>query len=65
MSERLAFEIVCPNDHDQTVACSRDEFEKTLKSGGHVVHCNTGETNRPTSQDGMAKLRKARANARP
>jgi DNA polymerase III sliding clamp (beta) subunit (PCNA family) len=36
MSERLDFEIVCPNDHDQTVTFSRDEFEKTLKSGALV-----------------------------
>jgi DNA polymerase III sliding clamp (beta) subunit (PCNA family) len=32
MSKRMDFEIVCPNDHDQTVTFSQDEFEKALKS---------------------------------
>jgi hypothetical protein len=33
MSDRIKFEIVCPNDHDQTVVFSQEEFEKALKSG--------------------------------
>ena len=28
MSDRIEFEIVCPNDHEQTVAFGHDEFEK-------------------------------------
>jgi hypothetical protein len=33
MSDRMDFEIVCPNDHDQTVTLSQEEFEEVLKSG--------------------------------
>jgi hypothetical protein len=33
MSDRMEFEIVCPNDHNQTVTFSREEFEEALKSG--------------------------------
>jgi DNA polymerase III sliding clamp (beta) subunit (PCNA family) len=36
MSDRIDFEIVCPNDHDQTVTFSQEEFEETLKSGALV-----------------------------
>jgi hypothetical protein len=59
MSERLDFEIVCPNDHDQTVTFSREEFEKDLKSGALVFHCNTCDTNWPPSHEEIAKFRKA------
>jgi len=34
MSDRIEFEIVCPNDHDQTVTFSQEEFEKALKFRG-------------------------------
>jgi hypothetical protein len=61
MSERLDFEIVCPNDHNQTVTFSRDEFEKSLKSGALVFHCNTCDTNWPPSKEEIAKVRKALA----
>jgi hypothetical protein len=59
MSERLHFEIVCPNDHNQTVTFGRDEFEKTLQSGALVFHCNTCDTNWPPSHEEIAKVRKA------
>jgi hypothetical protein len=47
MSDRIEFEIVCPNDHDQTVTFSHEEFEKALKSGALVFHCNTCDTDWP------------------
>ncbi len=59
MSDRIDFEIVCPNDHDQTVTFSGEEFEKTLKSGALVFHCNTCDTNWPPSHDDIAKFRRA------
>lgn len=58
MSDRLDFEIVCPNNHNQTVSFSHEEFEKDLKSGALVFHCNTCDTNwSPTSEE-IAELRK-------
>ena len=59
MSKRLDFEIVCPNDHNQTVTFSREEFEDTLKSDALVFHCNTCDTNWPPSHEEIAKFRKA------
>jgi hypothetical protein len=58
MQERLSFEIVCPNNHEQTVSFTADEFEKALKSGALVFHCNTCEANWPPSSDEIAKFRK-------
>lgn len=58
MSKRLDFDVVCPNDHEQTVTFTRDEFEKTLKSGALVFHCNTCDTNWPPSHQTIEKIRK-------
>jgi hypothetical protein len=58
MSDRIDFEIVCPNDHGQTVAFSREEFEEGLKSGTLVFHCNTCDTNWPPSHEEITKFRK-------
>jgi hypothetical protein len=58
MSDRLDFEIVCPNDHDQTVAFSREEFEAELKSDALVFHCNTCDTNWPPTRAEIDKIRK-------
>jgi hypothetical protein len=58
MSERMKFEIVCPNDHDQTVRFSQGEFEAELKSGALVFHCNTCDTDWPPSREDIAKIRK-------
>jgi hypothetical protein len=58
MSDRVDFEIVCPNDHNQTVTFSPKEFEETLKSGALVFHCNTCDTNWPPSHDDIAKIRR-------
>jgi len=54
----MDFEIVCPNDHNQTVTFSHDDFEAELKSGALVSHCNTCDTNWPPSHEVIAKIRK-------
>jgi hypothetical protein len=58
MSDRIDFEIVCPNDHNQTVTFSQKEFEEALKSGALVFHCNTCDTNWHPSPEDIAKFRK-------
>lgn len=58
MSERLKFDIVCPNNHDQTVTFSQKEFESALKSGELVHHCNTCDANWPPSSDEIARIEK-------
>lgn len=58
VNERTEFEIVCPNNHNQTVAFSHKEFEASLKSGALVFHCNTCDTDwSPTSAE-IAMFRK-------
>jgi len=58
VSEPMDFEIVCPNDHDQTITFTQQEFEATLKSGALVFHCNTCDTDWPPSHEDIAKIRK-------
>ncbi len=58
MSDRMDFEIVCPNDHNQTVSFNREEFEDALKSDTLVFHCNTCKANWPPSHQEVAKMRK-------
>jgi hypothetical protein len=58
MSDRMEFEIACPNDHNQTVTFSREEFEEALKSGALVFHCNTCDTDWPPSSEEIAEFRK-------
>lgn len=58
MNERVDFEIVCPNDHYQTVTFTREDFEKILTSGALVFHCNTCDTNWPPSHEEIARFRK-------
>jgi hypothetical protein len=58
VSDRIDFEIVCPNDHNQTVTFSRKGFEEALKSDALVFHCNTCDTNWPPSREDIAKIRK-------
>jgi hypothetical protein len=58
MSNRIDFEIVCPNDHDQTVTFSLEEFDAELKSGALVFHCNTCDTNWPPSHEDIVRIRK-------
>ena len=58
MNDRIDFEIVCPNDHNQTVTFSQKEFEADLKSGALVFHCNTCDANWPPSREDIVKIRK-------
>jgi hypothetical protein len=58
MSDEMDFEIVCPNDHEQTVTFNREEFETELKSGALVFHCNTCDTDWPPSREDITKIRK-------
>lgn len=44
MRKQIKFDILCPNNHDQTVAFSREAFEATLSSGALMFHCNTCDT---------------------
>jgi hypothetical protein len=63
MSDRLKFEIVCPNTHGQTVRFSKEEFERELSSGALVFHCNTCEANWPPSHEEIVMFRKGFAKA--
>jgi hypothetical protein len=58
VSDRMDFEIVCPNDHNQTVTFSQKEFEEKLKSGALVFHCNTCDTDWPPSHEEIAEIRR-------
>jgi hypothetical protein len=58
MTGRTDFEIVCPNDHDQTVTFSQEQFEAELKSGALLFHCNTCDTDWPPSHEEIAGFRR-------
>ncbi len=58
MSDRLEFDIVCPNNHNQTLTFSHGEFEEALKSGALVFHCNTCDTDWTPTSDEIAGVRK-------
>jgi hypothetical protein len=58
VSNREDFEIVCPNDHNQTVTFSQEGFEEALKSGTLVFHCNTCDTDWPPSHQDIAAFRR-------
>jgi hypothetical protein len=58
LSERLDFDVVCPNNHNQTVAFGQEEFDAALKSGTLVFHCNTCEADWPPSSEDISKFRK-------
>lgn len=58
MNNRLAFEIVCPRNRNQTIRFTKDEFETALKSGTLVFHCNTCDTNWPPTTEEIATFRK-------
>jgi hypothetical protein len=63
-NDRVKFEIACPNNHDQTVELSENEFENWLKSGQMTFHCNTCDTDFPPSAADIAKFRREFANRR-
>lgn len=58
MSDRIDFEIVCPNNHNQTVTFSQEEFEAARKSGTLIFHCNTCDANWEPSHEEIASMRK-------
>jgi hypothetical protein len=58
MSDRMEFEIVCPNDHNQTVSFSHEEFEESLHEGSLVFHCNTCDTDWPATREEIANFRR-------
>jgi len=58
MTDRLDFDITCPNNHDQTVTFSREEFEAALKSGALTFHCNTCDTDWPPTPQQIAAFRR-------
>jgi hypothetical protein len=58
MSERLELDIACPNNHNQKIEFSREEFEEGLKSGAWVLHCNTCDTDWTPSGEDIAKIRR-------
>jgi hypothetical protein len=57
MSNRLDFDTVCPNNHNQTVTLSEKDFEEALKADTLVFHCNTCDTDWPPSTEDIATLR--------
>jgi hypothetical protein len=58
VSGKLGFEVTCPNNHNQTVSFTKDEFEAALKSDSLVFHCNTCDTDWPPTTGEIAKFRK-------
>ena len=58
MSDRAQLETVCPNNHNQTVTLSQDQFEAALKSDTLMFHCNTCDTDWPPSSEEISNLRK-------
>jgi hypothetical protein len=58
MSGRIAFEIECPNNHDQTVKFSQEEFEAEVKSNLLVFHCDVCDVNWPPTTEEIAKFRR-------
>ena len=61
MSDSLNFEIVCPNNHDQTVTFTKEEFEAALQADALVFHCNTCDTDWTPTGAEIAELRKQAA----
>lgn len=58
MSQQMDFEIVCPNNHNQTIHFSEQKFEETLKADDLVFHCNTCDTDWSPSGKVIAGIRK-------
>jgi hypothetical protein len=58
MGSREQFEIVCPNNHNQMVNFSPEEFESALRSGKPLFHCNTCEADWSPSAGEIATMRK-------
>lgn len=54
----VEFDTTCPNNHNQTVSFSKEEFDAALKSDTLVLHCNTCDTDWTPSGEEIAKVRK-------
>lgn len=53
----MNFEIVCPNNHNQTVTFTQGEFDAAVKSGLEF-HCNTCDTNWTPTLDQISEIHK-------
>ena len=58
MPTATKFEITCPNNHDQTVAFTRQQFEDRLSAGPLRFHCNTCDTDWQPSGKDMEQFRR-------
>jgi hypothetical protein len=58
MSKHIELETVCPNNHNQTVKLSKDQFETALAAGTLEFHCNTCGTSWPPTKEEIENLRK-------
>jgi len=58
VSERIEFEIICPNNHNQTVIFTEKAFEEALTTGLLEFHCNTCDTDWPPSREEITAFRK-------
>jgi hypothetical protein len=58
MSNRLKFDLVCPNGHNVAVEFSHEEFEAALQSETLQFHCNTCDTDWTPTAEEMATFRK-------
>jgi hypothetical protein len=58
MGNRAVLDTVCPNNHNQRVTLSQEEFDAALKSDTLVFHCNTCDTDWPPSKEEIAAMRK-------
>jgi hypothetical protein len=57
MNDHVAYETVCPNNHNQTLKFTREVFDAALKSDTLVFHCNTCDTDWTPSNTDIGKLR--------
>ncbi len=59
MAETVDLETACPNNHNQTIHLTREEFETKLKADSLVFHCNTCDTDWTPKTKEISKLRSA------
>ncbi len=57
MAESVDLETTCPNNHNQTIKLTREEFEDNLASDALVFHCNTCDTDWTPTTEEIEKLR--------
>ena len=59
MADTANLETTCPNNHNQTINLTREQFEKKLAADSLVFHCNTCDTNWTPTKEEIEKLRSA------